>query len=99
MDKETKEILSEADHVKNMLESDGWKSIKAKLDARILDLQNINNLDITQSLEHQLLGRKMAVSEIWNWLKDDVYGFVEQQESNNKKADKETTEAYISVES
>lgn len=83
-DKETKEILSEADHVNAMIGSDGWKSVKAKLDARILDLQNIHNLDMADisTLPAQLAARKMAVDIIFSWLKSDVHGFVEQQKSN-----------------
>ena len=86
-DRETKDILTEADHVKSMTESDGWKSVKGKLEQKILDLQNINNLDLTDpnTLPTQLIARKMAVDVIWSWLKNDVYGFVEQQELNNKK--------------
>lgn len=86
-DKETKEILSEADHVKAMIGSDGWKSVETKLKERILDLQNINNLDVVkiETLPQQLAARKMAVEVIWDWLKKDVYGFVEQQESNAQK--------------
>lgn len=96
-DKETKEILSEADHVKAMLGSDGWKSVKGKLDVRILDLQNINNLDTTDvsTLGQQLAARKMAVDIIFTWLKADVYGFVEQQESNNQKLIDEGVENFI----
>lgn len=99
IENETAKILTEADHVKSMLDSDGWKSVKGKLDTRILDLQNINNLDITDvtSLPAQLAARKMAVDQIWAWLKDDVYGFVEQQESNNQKM-QEAGESFISRE-
>lgn len=90
-DKDTQKILTDADHVKSMLGSDGWAVVKAKLDGRILDLQNITNLDMTkpETLSAQLAARTMAVSEMFAWLKSDVYGFVEQQEANNQKlADK-----------
>lgn len=99
-DKETKQILSEADHVKNMLGSDGWKSVKGKLDNRILDLQNINNLDLADvnTLATQLIARKMAVEIIFTWLKADVYGFVEQQEKNNQKLTNEKSEEFIGRE-
>lgn len=95
-DKETKQILSEADHVKSLLGSDGWRIIKAKLDERILDLQNISNLDMgkVDTLPAQLAARKMAVEHVFEWLKKDVYGFVEQQESNGQKLT-ETPENYI----
>lgn len=88
-DKETKEILSTADHVKSMIQSDGWKHVYGRLQERILDLQNINNLDMTKvdTLATQLAARKMAVDEMWAWLKLDVFGFVEQQETNNQKQD------------
>lgn len=97
-DAETKQILSEADQVKSMLESDGWKLVKSKLDARILDLQNINNLDLTklESVNTQIAARKMAVDEIFGWLKGDVYGFVEQQEKNNQSL-MERAEQFIDV--
>lgn len=85
-DNETTQLLTDADHVKNMTDSQGWGVVKAKLDQRILDLQNINNLDLVkiETLPQQLAARKMAVDEIWAWLKQDVYGFVQQQESNNQ---------------
>lgn len=84
-DKDTQEILTEADHIKSMTESDGWKIVKAKLDGRILDLQNITNLDMSkpETLSAQLAARTMAVQEMFAWLKSDVYGFVEQQQANN----------------
>jgi hypothetical protein len=86
-DVETAKILTEADHVKSLLDSQGWQSIYSKLSQRILDLQNINNLDLTDptTLSTQLAARKMAVEHIWEWLKNDVFGFVEQQESNAQK--------------
>lgn len=99
-DKETSELLTEADHVKSMLDSDGWKSVKAKLDHRILDLQNINNLDLSkvETLPAQLAARKMAVEFIWAWLNSDVYGFVDQQESNSQKLAQKEGEEFIGRE-
>lgn len=97
MDRETKEILSEADHVKAMIGSDGWKSVYGKLQNRIIDLQNINNVDMDKpdSVATQIIARKMAVQEIWTWLKSDVFGFVEQQESNNAKIVERGIESFI----
>lgn len=84
MDTESSKQLTEAQHVENMVNSDGWNIVKAKLDAKILDLQNINNLDITaiDTLPAQLAARKMAVDIVFGWLKGDVYGFIEQQRNN-----------------
>lgn len=100
MDKETKEILSEADHIKSMLNSDGWKSVFAKLQTRLLDLQNIHNLDMTkpETLPIQLASRTMAVATIWDWVRQDITGFVEQQESNNAKMTDNKIESFISRE-
>ena len=94
MDKDTQKLLTDGDHVKNMTESDGWNIVKPKLDARILDLQNIANLDATKPLEAQVLGRMLAAAEMYAWLKDDVYGFIEQQETNNREV-QEADAGYI----
>ena len=89
MDKETAAILTDADHVKSLLDSQCWTHIKRKFDERILDLQSIANLDMTkpETLAIQLAARTMAVQEMFSWMKNDVYGFVEQQEANNKKVE------------
>lgn len=99
-DKETKQILSDADHVISMTNSDGWKVVYAKLQERIADLQNINNLDLTKpdTLSIQLLARKMAVDEIYAWLRLDVFGFVEQQKNNSSKALDNQIESFIDRE-
>lgn len=77
-------VLTEAEHVKNMTTSDGWRIIKPKLDQRILDLQNIANLDMEkpETLSVQLAGRILAAELIFAWLKADVYGVIEQAEAN-----------------
>lgn len=86
IDKDTQQNLTDADEVKSLLDSNGWRIIKAKFDARVLDLQNIHNLDYTtpESINIQLMARKMAVSEMAAWYLKDVVGFVEQQVSNNQ---------------
>jgi hypothetical protein len=79
--------LTTAQHVASMLQSDGWKYAYDKFAQRILDLQNINNLDLTkpESLSIQLAARKMAVDEMWAWMRGDVIGFVEQQKVAEQK--------------
>jgi len=96
MENEEGKQLTDADHVEGLLKSDGWKIIYEKLSQRILDLQNINNLDLTkpETLSIQLMARKMAVDEIWAWLRGDVTGFVEQQRANAAKMD-EKIEQFI----
>lgn len=99
-DKDTQDILTEADHLRSLIESEGWKIVKDKLDAKILDLQNINNLDMSDvtTLPTQLAARKMSVDIIWAWLKADIYGFVEQQEANNQKLLDKEAENFIGRE-
>lgn len=99
-DKETAKEMTSADHVKSMLSSDGWRVVKDKLDTRIIDLQNIHNLDMTQpeTLSTQLAARKMAVDIIWQWLAQDVVGFVEQQEANNQQMIEKGVESFIGRE-
>lgn len=96
-DKETKEILTEADHVKSMLNSDGWKSVKAKFDVRVLDLQSIKNIDTTkpETINIQLAARIMAVEYMMDWIKQDVIGFVEQQENNTARLTDTGIESFI----
>jgi hypothetical protein len=67
-----------------MLTGRGWGIVKTKLDSKILDLQNINNLDFTseQTVLFDLRARKMAADILFQWLKDDVYGFADQQAAN-----------------
>lgn len=99
-DTETQNILTEADHIRAMTESDGWKLVKGKLDQRILDLQNIANLDMNkpETLSAQLAARTMAVAEMFAWLKSDVYGFVEQQQANNPPKNMLENEPFIERE-
>lgn len=71
-------ILSvEAQHIQNLIESDGWKIVEQKVRDRILDLQNINNID-EANLAVDLKARIMASKLLFDWLKSDVYGAVEQ---------------------
>ena len=96
MDTETQKILTDADHVEAMTTSKGWELVKSKLDIRILDLQNINNLDTTDvtTLSAQLAARKMTSEILYAWLKDDIYGFIEQQRANMEK-NTEQVETFI----
>lgn len=96
-DKDTEQILTEADHIKSMLDSEGWKTVYGKLMTRIIDLQNIHNLDLSKpdTISMQLMARKMAVAEIWAWLNSDVTGFVEQQQTNNPPKNLNENEPFI----
>lgn len=90
LDTETKEHLTESDHIRAMLDSEGWKIVKGRLDTKILDLQSILNLDLDnpEKLSIELLGRNLAIQTLMTWLKADVYGALEngelQQESTTQ---------------
>lgn len=84
MDKETAEIMSDAEEIRATTTGRGWEIIKGKLDGRVLDLQNINNLD-TENIDTigtQIAARKMASDLIYEWLKIDVYGAIEARDTN-----------------
>lgn len=71
MDKETKEIVTEAKMVKDLLSNDGWPIARARLTDRILDLVNIENVD-ESSMERMaidLKARKLASTILFDWLK------------------------------
>ena len=84
LEAETKKLVDDANEVSGMLSSRGWSIISGKLDERILDLQNINNIDTSDAntIGVQLAARKMAADLLFDFLKKDVYGFVEQQTAN-----------------
>ena len=89
MDKETQAVMLDGEEIRAMTSGKGWELVKSKLDARILDLQNINNLD-TSSLDTigiQIAARKMATDLIFDWLKIDVYGAIEARDTNVRHTD------------
>lgn len=100
IDTETSKQLTDADHVRSLLNSQGWAVIKRALDDYILDLQNINNLDFTseQTVLFDLKARKMAADLLFAWLRDNVYGFVEQQDATTRALDDAPTETFIERE-
>jgi hypothetical protein len=97
LDEDTKKELSDGEEVANLLQSRGWGVIYGKLSNRLLDLQNINNLDLEkpETLAMQLMARKMAVDEIWVWLRSDVFGYAEQQATNAQALLDPKDEGYI----
>lgn len=97
LEPDTQKELTDAEEVANLIQSTGWGVIKGKLDERILDLQNINNLDLTaiDTVAAQIAARKMASDLIFAWLKQDVFGFVEQQSVNSQNLIDKQEEGFI----
>lgn len=97
LDPESNELLSEGDEVRATLQSRGWAVIKQTLDDRILDLQNIENIegDTTDALMLDLKSRRAASRILFDWLRNDVYGFVAQQEANMRPPTPPEAEDFI----
>lgn len=94
LDEESQRQLTDSEEVARMLQSAGWQIVKNKLDEKILDLQNIENLD-ESNLAVDLKARIMASKILFAWVKGDVYGFVEQAEANLRKPE-DAPDDYIS---
>lgn len=80
LDTETKQELTDAEHIRLMTETKGWQLVKAKLDAKIIDLQMIGNVEGTTADEkvRNMEVRAGVVAMLYDWLKNDVYGRIEQ---------------------
>jgi hypothetical protein len=81
LDQESQQQLTEAQEVALMLKGTAWSVVEQKLRDKILDVQNINNID-PSNLEIDLKARVMCAKILYDWLKDDIYGFVEQVKAN-----------------
>lgn len=92
VDNETKVELTAAEHIRQMTESEGWAIVYAKLTDKILDLQNINNVDDSspEKAIADMKARKMAAGILFQWAKQEVYGRLEAQTNTQAAlADKE----------
>lgn len=81
LDRDTKLEFTEGEHIRQMLETKGWDIVKAALDKKILDLQMIGNVDGATAEEkvRNMEVRICVVATLYEWLKNDVYGRVQQQ--------------------
>ena len=96
-DKETEKVISDAEHLRMMTESEGWKIAYQSLTDRILDLQNINNVD-DSSIENAIAdmkARKAAATILFEWVKRDVYGKVEQSTVAQAALENHAQETFI----
>lgn len=87
-DKETQEVLSDGEELTNMAKSRGWGLARGMLADKILDLQNIHNVDDASidNLVVDIKARKAAAAILYEWLKT-VEGRVEQHAANKEMAD------------
>ena len=97
LDADTKKELSDGEEVANLLQSRGWGIIHAKFVQRVMDLQNLANLDLEkpETLNIQVAARLMAAQEMGDWYNKDVVGFVEQQRIASESFIDEKEDGYI----
>lgn len=85
MDSDTKQVLTDGEKLKLLIEHDGWNIVYQKFSDKIMDLQFIANVD-DSSPDKALIdmkARKYAVSILLDWMKNDILGTVEQHINNN----------------
>lgn len=98
LDEETKKELTDAESILFMTESRGWKVVKERLDAKIVDLQLIGNVEGSTPDEKvkNMEARAMAVTILYDWLRDDVYGYIEQQKAASEALQDTNEEGFVS---
>jgi hypothetical protein len=72
MNDETKRKLSQAEQIKNTLNSDGWKIIKDKLMTRMSELSNILMIEETDPVKimHLVAANQQAIKMVISWFQD-----------------------------
>lgn len=92
LDKDTDTILNEADALRQMIETEGWKIAKARLIKRVTQNSIIEGLNLDDpNLVIQLKVRDQVATELVTWLRD-IEGTVEQGRNNNQMFYNETEE-------
>lgn len=96
LDEETQKQLTDAEEVAGLLKSRGWGVVHPKFVSRVMDMQNLKNLDLTkpETLNIQVAARLMAAEEMLAWYEKDVVGLVEQAAANGLIQEQEA-EAYV----
>lgn len=100
VDGDTKRELNDSEQVRLMTETPGWALVKARLDAEIVDLQMIGNVTGETPLDKvtNMEARAMAVKILFDWLKRDVYGRIQQAENAQQALEDRAGESFIARE-
>jgi len=96
LDKETKEILSDGEKIKLMVEGDAWSIVRKKMLNQIMDLQSVRNVEIASNPAEILIdikARLVVIDTLLNFLRE-IEGMAEQYDSN-KDILQEYTEEFI----
>lgn len=94
MDEETKTVLTIQDSLKQLVEHDGWSTVRSLLMGKIIELQSIDDIDTTspENAVRDIKARQFAGKILLDWL-NEIEGTVEQTKSNNSLLPKK--ESYI----
>lgn len=90
IDQETAQLLSESDHIRQTLDSEGWKLMAERLDtiiARITDIRSFTEIPkerFAEELERRL-GSVSIVEEWLNAIKGEVMTSLEVAETEHSK--------------
>lgn len=101
-DRETQQALTDGEELQQMSQGRGWGIARQMLVDKILDLQNIHNVDdASASIDNMVIdikSRKAAVAVLYEWLKQ-VEGRVEQHKNNKEMLldAPESAEGYIEI--
>lgn len=99
LDQDTEKQLSDSEEIRLMTQGRGWSIVRDKLNERILDLQNINNLPDADPavMMNELKARVLASKLIFAFLKEDVYGAIEQGEASRVSVIEKKENNYIDL--
>lgn len=97
MDKETQNAVRQNAEVEAVLATEGWQMIYRMAQDKILDLQSINNLDLTttESAILDIKARRMASQVILDWLKEVHALALNNNSVRQSFQDDQTSDSYI----
>lgn len=78
---ETQHVLSEGEHLANLVKSDGWAVARRKLLERIIAIGDIFQLTDKENLKEELGARQIAIEILRDFLRD-VEGSANQYKNN-----------------
>ena len=96
MDKDTRNALSDADYLREMTGTEGWRIAKKRFFDKINELSDIlsfDNLD-PQKLMLQIASHQQAIKQMIDWL-GSIEGDVAQEKNYNEILQKEKENSYI----
>jgi len=99
MDKETKQVISEAERIKYTIDTEGWKIMSRILEDLLEANDSISNLDTIKPEEvlNEIKSRRLAGSIIKDWI-DQIQGRVQNASSFKNIKDEENDYLDISAE-